>query len=268
MRDYYKRLWRLLRRDFAEATGEQVIGALLVIGILICQIRFGIIKSGEIRANFLSIAWPYALLVAGLFLRHALRTPYELDEERRKKEDELTSEVSKLTERLVPRLSILPAVHEQPVGFRTTYFIDVVNVSKGRTVFGVKVEVVEVNPKLDGWNIPLYIKHDNPTTQGHKREFSLNPGDMQSIDLVTGGGREFFQIVDVIGDADGGRNWTKVFWKDVPSGVCTLLVRATGNDSPDTEARFYVTVDKVRREKRRWFSAGATPARELVRSTR
>lgn len=57
-----------------------MIGAFLVIGILICQIRFGIIRTGEIRANFLAITWPYAVLVGGLFLRHLVRTPYKLDE--------------------------------------------------------------------------------------------------------------------------------------------------------------------------------------------
>jgi hypothetical protein len=242
------RFWRFVGLCIQDAWDESLskADAITSAGGAAIGIVLHFMPSWEARVTPSLWAIPVVAAVGVLVARLAM-SPYRvyrahkdsLLEELQNKE----SRIRELSEKLEPRLKLLPVVHEQPIGFRTTYFIDVVNASKGRTVFGVKVEVVDINPKFDGWNIPLHIKHDNPTTQGHKKEFSLNPGDTQSIDLVTGGGREFFQIVDVIGDADGGRNWTKVFWKDVPSGVCTLLVRATGNDSPDTEARFYVTVD-------------------------
>lgn len=95
MAAYYRRFWRTLRKDFAASTREQMIGALLVIGILVCQIAFGIIRPGEIRANLLSIAWPYMALVGGLFLRHLIRTPYRLDTERETEIDALSERVVK-----------------------------------------------------------------------------------------------------------------------------------------------------------------------------
>jgi len=41
-----------------------------------------VIKAGEIRANFLSIAWPYVALVGVLCIRHLVRAPHHLDAER------------------------------------------------------------------------------------------------------------------------------------------------------------------------------------------
>jgi hypothetical protein len=82
MRAYYKRFGQRFWRDITTATGEQVLGAALTIVILICQIHFGVIKQGEVRANFLSIAWPYAALLGVLCLKHLVRTPHHLDSER------------------------------------------------------------------------------------------------------------------------------------------------------------------------------------------
>jgi hypothetical protein len=80
MREYYTRFFRTLFRDFAASTKEQVIGALLVIGIAVCQIKYGLIKSGDVSANIWSIGWPYAVLVVGLFLYHLIRAPKKLDD--------------------------------------------------------------------------------------------------------------------------------------------------------------------------------------------
>lgn len=90
MREYYKRFWGTFRKDFVAATrGRVMMGALFVIGILICQIIFGIIRSGEIHARVLSIAWPYATVLVALFVWHLVRTPYKLDEGRGEREKEL-----------------------------------------------------------------------------------------------------------------------------------------------------------------------------------
>ena len=74
-----------------------MIGALLVIGILVCQIRFGIIKTGEVRINILSIAWPYVCVLGWFLLRHLVRTPYELDQERQRQAEKMESDVAMLT---------------------------------------------------------------------------------------------------------------------------------------------------------------------------
>ena len=75
---YWARFWQRLAKDFAKATGEQVIGALLTVGILYFQIRYGLIHSGEIRGSYWAVAWPYLLLVGALFLWHFFRTAYVL----------------------------------------------------------------------------------------------------------------------------------------------------------------------------------------------
>jgi len=76
---YYKRVGASFCRDLGASTKEHVIGILLAVGILVSQYKYGLIRPGEIRANLLSIAWPYALLVCVIVLRHLLRAPYELD---------------------------------------------------------------------------------------------------------------------------------------------------------------------------------------------
>ncbi len=146
-----------------------------------------------------------ALLSAGIVLAafgvvHLFRVPVVLDEERERAQGVLNHKLNDLAKRQERRLTILPEVHEQPLGIgRTTYFIDVFNESDVTTIFGVMVTVSDMSPKLVRWSIPLHLKHDNP---GHKREFVLNPRGKQEIDLVTGAGRACFQIVDVIGEED------------------------------------------------------------------
>lgn len=79
---YWKGIFRVFWGDFRTSTGEQMIGALLVIGILICQIHYGIIKAGEIHANFLAIGWPYFILIIIFLAFHFIRAPYKLDEQK------------------------------------------------------------------------------------------------------------------------------------------------------------------------------------------
>jgi hypothetical protein len=76
---YYRRFWTTAWKGFKAATGEQVIGALLAIAILCCQIKLGVIHAGDIRSNAWAIAWPYIILVGALLLWHLLLAPYELD---------------------------------------------------------------------------------------------------------------------------------------------------------------------------------------------
>jgi hypothetical protein len=81
MLNYYKRFVYTFWKDFKKSTGEQVIGALLVIAILVLQIHYGIIKPGEIQPNAQAIGWPYAALVGVFFIIHLIRAPWKLDVE-------------------------------------------------------------------------------------------------------------------------------------------------------------------------------------------
>ena len=96
----------------------------------------------------------------------------------------LSETVNSLTERLSPKLSILPIVYSQPLANGAmTYYIDVVNESE-TTVTEVKVNVrgIDPPPRVAKWLIPLHIKGDNK--EPCDRECNINPGDKVQIDLV------------------------------------------------------------------------------------
>ena len=237
-------VWLCFRDLFSESwsradTITSLVGALA--GVVIHFVP-------SVEASVTKSLWIIPLIAfAAISAFRLLMSPFWVYKEHK---DSLLEELEKsegklltLSGRLERKLSILPEVHEQPLGIgRTTYFIDVFNESEATTIFGVMVTVSDMSPKLVKWSIPLHLKHDNP---GHKREFVLNPRGKQEIDLVTGAGQQLFQIVDVIGDADGGRNWTRVFWKDVPSRISTLTVQVTGNDTVSSERQFYVWFDEA-----------------------
>lgn len=84
MVEYYKKVFRAAWTDFLCATREQVIGALIGVGILIYQIHYGLIKVNDIAANLWSIAWPYTILVAGFLVYHLVRVPKKLDDDRQR----------------------------------------------------------------------------------------------------------------------------------------------------------------------------------------
>jgi len=68
--------------DLLKAWKEQLVGAALAIAILISQIRYGIIRPGEIKANAWAIAWPYICLFTLFLIYHFLRAPLILDRNR------------------------------------------------------------------------------------------------------------------------------------------------------------------------------------------
>lgn len=79
MLKYYKRVGQVMWKDFRSAVGEQIIGALLAVAILVYQLHYGLIKPSDLRPNLWSICWPYLLLVGALFLVHLIRAPWKLD---------------------------------------------------------------------------------------------------------------------------------------------------------------------------------------------
>jgi len=81
MGKYYKEMLEVFWKDFKSATGEQVIGALLAIGIFLFQLWYGLIKTGDVRPNFWAIAWPYVALVVCLLFWHLIRAPWKLHQQ-------------------------------------------------------------------------------------------------------------------------------------------------------------------------------------------
>jgi hypothetical protein len=75
---YYKRVLEAVWIDFKTATKEQMLGALLAIAILICQIIFGVVHKDDVRGSVWSLVWPYLGLLFALFFWHLLRAPYKL----------------------------------------------------------------------------------------------------------------------------------------------------------------------------------------------
>ena len=97
MRQYYQRFWLFLWKGFAVSTGEQVIGALLVIGILVCQI--GLALSRRERFASTSSRWrgPMCACLDGFSCGISLGTPYELDQEQQQRgREDLESDVAML----------------------------------------------------------------------------------------------------------------------------------------------------------------------------
>jgi len=98
--DFYLRVLQELWRNFASSTAEQVLGALLTIAIIVTQIKLGIIRPGQIRDNFLSIAWPYGLLIVGLLFWNAIRAPVLVYHAQLDSINDLTKRVAELEQKL------------------------------------------------------------------------------------------------------------------------------------------------------------------------
>lgn len=100
MWDYYVRFWAVYRQELVESTREQLVGALLTLGIFVVQLKYQIIRPGDARANFWAIVWPYLTLVGSLLLWHLIRTPFNLDGERQQAENVATEKRRELEERI------------------------------------------------------------------------------------------------------------------------------------------------------------------------
>ena len=63
-----------------------MLAFLLTIGILLTQTRMGVLRPGDANAEFWSIAYPYAILLAVWFVFHFTVTAWRLDRERGERE--------------------------------------------------------------------------------------------------------------------------------------------------------------------------------------
>lgn len=62
--------------DLKASVGEQVVGVVLAILILLAQIRYGVISQDAVRANVLAVLWPYAALIGLFVIYHVVRAPW------------------------------------------------------------------------------------------------------------------------------------------------------------------------------------------------
>jgi hypothetical protein len=62
--------------DIKAGLVANMLGAMLAILIVFAQIHYGVIKSGDLRPQLLSIAWPYGLLILAFVVYHSARAPW------------------------------------------------------------------------------------------------------------------------------------------------------------------------------------------------
>jgi hypothetical protein len=100
MLDYYKRLSGILWKNFRAATLDQLLGATLAVGILILQVRYGVVHREDVQGSWWALIWPYMCLVVVLFARHLTTSPYKLDQQRQADLASLQADVDRLQEDL------------------------------------------------------------------------------------------------------------------------------------------------------------------------
>jgi hypothetical protein len=83
---YYRYFWVRFAADGVAWSSENLTGFLLTIAILGSQLYLGVLRPGDANAEFWSIAYPYAALMALWFIFHFTLTAWRLDREREERE--------------------------------------------------------------------------------------------------------------------------------------------------------------------------------------
>jgi hypothetical protein len=125
---YWILFWKRFGMSLKKATGEQVIGALLAIATVFFQIRFGLVTNAQVHGAYWSLAWPYLILAAALFLRHLVKTPVEMDTDRakalkegEKREEALKSKIEEMEQRYFSERPELGVSIQSVEGLKTWY---------------------------------------------------------------------------------------------------------------------------------------------------
>lgn len=94
---YYGRFLAHWARELRSFGGEQIVGIILAVLILIFQIRGGLIPSNDVKVTaYATILWPYLALIGIYLIIHWIRTPWKLDQDLSEKCDELEHRVRHL----------------------------------------------------------------------------------------------------------------------------------------------------------------------------
>lgn len=116
------------------------------------------------------------------------------------------------------------------------YYFDIFNSSEAESLEGVRVEVERITPDAIGYpNAPLHVRNDEYDT----REFTINPGSVRQIDLVTGpvnapNSQKPLFVAHTVNR----------YRTDIPYGTYTITVRVSANNSPAVRAVFRVWVEE------------------------
>jgi hypothetical protein len=143
--------------------------------------------------------------------------------------------------RLRPRLAIKPEPMLQEwidttEGPCQAYYIEVANLSEETTIEDVNVRLEAIRPEVLNLNwlpVNLHIKHDNNPGR-YMQHFSLNPGEKRHIDLAgLAGNSPKISIEHIVQGVN----------KFIPKGSYELTVTASGKNTPQTTAKFGISVD-------------------------
>jgi hypothetical protein len=124
-----------------------------------------------------------------------------------------------------------------------SYYIGVKNTSVATTIEHVKARLTRIEPmvtNLEWLPIALHIKHDNPILFGDPTftpafEFTLNPGDMVHVDLVSAMQHSpTITVEHVVPNIN----------KSMPPGRYKLTILVTGHNVPPVERLFEVFLDE------------------------
>jgi hypothetical protein len=116
------------------------------------------------------------------------------------------------------------------------YYFDIFNASEADSLDNVRVEVAEIIPDAIGYpNAPLHIRNDSYDT----REFSINPGSVRQIDLVTGpvnlpNSQQAMIIAHTVNDHRTA----------IPYGRYKITVRVSARNAPPVIAVFEAWIEK------------------------
>ena len=244
-------LMRTAFRQFGWARDMAIGGAISVAGLTL-QVWWKLIPATDWSQHkwqwIGTVTIPVAVVLGGHIAWRAITAPWrvyqsqerEHELEAQKATDEaavLAGEISRLKDRLAPKLHILPSVSTQPWqdqrGNCVSYYIDVENQSEGTTINGVKVKLTKLDPDPLKWlPLPLHIKHDNQAP--YKTECDLNPLEKIQIDLISSVQKSgVIDIVHIIGNVQ----------VNLPANKYRLTVTASGKDTLPATATFDAWVD-------------------------
>jgi len=110
------------------------------------------------------------------------------------------------------------------------YYFDVRNLGETEPLESVRVEVSKLIPDAIGYpNAPLHVRNDSYET----RDFTINPGSVRQIDLITGPvNAPHSQTVMIIAHT------VNEYRSTIPLGKYRITVRASAKNTPPVTAVF------------------------------
>jgi hypothetical protein len=96
MAQYYLRFVRQVWKNVAKLGRSQVVGAILAIGVLLAQLKFGVIERSLAAVNLWSILWPYGILLVAMVIWAMVQAPVQLDADSTRRRQEAEGRVDRV----------------------------------------------------------------------------------------------------------------------------------------------------------------------------